>query len=63
MHLFFLVLTSAIMLTAQPKSFGPAVGTKVPDFTAPDQNGATQTFQTITGAKGAMVVFFRSADW
>jgi len=42
---------------------GPQVGTRVPDFTLKDQNGKTWTLQSIMGAKGAMLVFFRSADW
>ena len=42
---------------------GPAVGDRVPDFAAPDQAGRTQTLKSIMGAKGAMLVFYRSADW
>jgi hypothetical protein len=58
-----LVLTFVTVLAAQPNPFGTAVGTKIPDFSAPDQNGVSQRFETIKGAKGAMLVFFRSADW
>jgi hypothetical protein len=47
----------------QPAKTGPAIGSPVPDFSAPDQNGATQTLHSIAGPKGAMLVFFRSADW
>ena len=42
---------------------GPAVGDRVPDFAAPDQAGRTQTLKSIIGFKGAMLVFYRSADW
>jgi hypothetical protein len=42
---------------------GPQVGDWVPDFSLRDQNGRTQTLQSIMGAKGAMLVFVRSADW
>jgi hypothetical protein len=35
----------------------------VPDFAAPDQVGRTQTLKSIMGPKGAMLVFYRSADW
>jgi cytochrome oxidase Cu insertion factor (SCO1/SenC/PrrC family) len=42
---------------------GPQVGQQVPDFNLRDQNGQTQTLQTIMGPKGAMLVFIRSADW
>lgn len=42
---------------------GPAVGEGVPDFAAPDQMGRPQTLKSIMGTKGAMLVFYRSADW
>jgi hypothetical protein len=42
---------------------GPQVGERVPDFSLKDQNGKTWTLQSIMGAKGAMLVFLRSADW
>ena len=42
---------------------GPQVGEHVPDFSLTDQTGKTQTLKSIMGPKGAMLVFFRSADW
>jgi len=39
------------------------VGQQVPDFSLKDQNGKVWTRQSILGSKGAMLVFFRSADW
>ena len=42
---------------------GPQVGERVPDFNLKDQNGKSWTLQSILGPKGAMLVFFRSADW
>jgi peroxiredoxin len=42
---------------------GPQVGQRVPDFNLKDQNGKPWTLDSITGPKGAMLVFFRSADW
>jgi hypothetical protein len=42
---------------------GPEVGATVPDFSAPDQTGKTRTLESIMGPKGALLVFFRSADW
>ena len=56
-----LLLCSA--LTAQTIKTGPAVGEKVPSFSAPDQNGREQTLSSVAGPKGIMLVFFRSADW
>ncbi len=42
---------------------GPQVGDRVPDFQLPDQNGRSRSLASIMGAKGAMLVFIRSADW
>jgi len=42
---------------------GPAVGEKVPDFALQDQSGNQKTLRSILGPKGALLVFFRSADW
>lgn len=42
---------------------GPAVGSKVPDFTLPDQNGKQSTLHDLMGPKGMLLVFTRSADW
>ena len=44
-------------------TIGPQVGQKVPDFSLLDQTGQTQTLASILGPKGALLVFFRSADW
>ena len=42
---------------------GPEVGERIPDFAALDQNGVRRTFDQIKGPNGALVFFFRSADW
>ena len=42
---------------------GPQVGERVPDFNLKDQNGKSWNLRSIMGPKGAMLVFFRSADW
>jgi len=44
-------------------SVGLAVGQKAPAFSARDQFGNTQTLETLKGAKGTVLLFFRSADW
>lgn len=55
------------LVTAQsgPASIpsGPAVGEKIPEFEAVDQSGRRQTFATLKGAKGLLLLFHRSADW
>jgi hypothetical protein len=69
------VLLYALLLAAVPaggrasadqvdvSAVGPRVGAVVPDFQGVDQFGARQTLQSTLGPKGAMLVFFRSADW
>jgi len=42
---------------------GPAVGSRIPSFEALDQAGKKQTFDTLRGPNGAVLLFFRSADW
>jgi hypothetical protein len=42
---------------------GPEVGEKIPAFALLDQNGVRQTLESIAGPRGAMLVFYRSADW
>ena len=42
---------------------GPEVGERIPDISAVDQNGRQRNFDNIVGPNGAMILFFRSADW
>jgi hypothetical protein len=44
-------------------SIGLATGQKAPAFSARDQFGRVQTLDTLKGAKGTVLLFFRSADW
>lgn len=70
---FAVVFTaSAGLAVAQPvaapapvnvSALGPQVGQSVPDFRLTDQTGKSWTRDSIMGPKGAMLVFFRSADW
>ena len=73
MHRSFLL---AAVLLALPSQFpaaqqapvdvaalGPKVGEQLPDFRLTDQAGRTWTRESIMGPRGAMLVFFRSADW
>jgi hypothetical protein len=54
---------SVAALYGQNIKTGPGVGQAVPDFSVQDQAGRQQTLKSIMGAKGTMLVFFRSADW
>lgn len=42
---------------------GPQVGQTVPDFSLSDQTGKVWTRASIMGPKGALLLFYRSADW
>jgi len=42
---------------------GLSVGQKAPAFSARDQFGQEQRLETLTGPKGTLLLFFRSADW
>jgi len=42
---------------------GPQVGQVVPAFAGIDQFGKPRNLASSYGPKGAMLVFFRSADW
>ena len=63
MRLGTLCMLALAVLDGQNIKTGPAVGNPVPDFSAQDQEGRTQTLKSIGGPKGTMLVFFRSADW
>ena len=53
----------AIAQVSRTDKTGPTVGEVVPAFSATDQTGRIQTLASVMGTKGAMLVFFRSADW
>jgi len=55
-----LLLISAAL---NARDFGPALGSKLPGFELKDQDGKTHTLAGLLGPKGAVIVFFRSADW
>jgi hypothetical protein len=42
---------------------GPEIGTKVPDFTLPDQHGRSRALPELMGSNGLLLVFSRSANW
>lgn len=54
---------SAAPARIDPQKLGPQVGIAVPDFNLPDQRNQRRTLRSILGPKGAVLVFFRSADW
>ena len=42
---------------------GLQIGEKAPEFAATDQFGREQSNETLRGAEGTVLLFFRSADW
>jgi peroxiredoxin len=52
-----------ILLAAVALKTGPEIGTHIADFAAADQNGKRQTFASLRGPKGLVLMFVRSADW
>jgi peroxiredoxin len=57
------VFVAAINLAAQGSKAGPKIGETAPDFSLTDQTGAARTLKSVLGPNGAILVFFRSADW
>jgi len=46
-----------------PQTLGPKVGERVPEFSLLDQHGTLRSLKSTFGPTGAVLVFFRSADW
>jgi hypothetical protein len=65
MALFLAVLLGLVESTpgATPFDPGPAIGDRLPVLEAVDQEGRPQTFESLRGPKGLVLLFFRSADW
>ena len=65
LHARMILRTANLLIFIAWASFAqaPAPGSRIPELRLPDQNGTLQTFESIRGPKGAMLVFYRSADW
>ncbi|HUY18466.1 MAG TPA: hypothetical protein VMV15_04495 [Candidatus Binataceae bacterium] len=57
------VYTRFVAVTNEGFTTGPEIGTRVPEFTLPDQNGKARALGDLTGPDGLLLVFYRSADW
>ena len=66
---FLMGMASAVQAQAPERvkidlsKLGPQVGEQVPDFSLKDQAGSIWTRSSITGTRGTMLVFVRSAEW
>jgi hypothetical protein len=58
-----MMTTALLALLAAGPGVGPDVGEPIPAFELVDQEGRRQTFESLRGPKGLVLVFFRSADW
>ena len=45
------------------REYGPPVGSRMPEFELKDQAGKSHTLRSLLGPKGAVILFYRSADW
>ena len=58
-----LVALLGATVTAQSPAGGLSPGSRIPSFSLKDQNGTPRSFAEIRGPNGALLVFYRSADW
>jgi hypothetical protein len=49
--------------TVDVETVGPKLGDALPEFNLRDQSGHLQSLKSLFGSNGAIIVFFRSADW
>jgi cytochrome oxidase Cu insertion factor (SCO1/SenC/PrrC family) len=61
--LFLAPVVASAQNDSVPLPTGPAVGEKIPAFEAVDQSGRRQTFESLKGPNGLLLLFYRSADW
>ncbi|UTW54981.1 peroxiredoxin family protein [Kordiimonas sp. SCSIO 12610] len=60
----FLFLANPYSLSAEIEDIGPAIGSKIPhNLSVKDDQGNEQSFNTVVGQKGAVLIFYRSANW
>lgn len=62
-----LLLASAQRNSASERAFSPSlglgIGEKAPAFAARDQFDREQSYETLRGSNGTVLLFFRSVDW
>jgi hypothetical protein len=58
-----LIVATIDAQTPDPQTLGPKVGMRVQEFSLRDQTGTMRSLRSTFGPKGAVLVFFRSADW
>lgn len=61
--LLFAIVLGFALRSAHAADSGLQPGAKVPTFTLKDQDGNTQTLESLSGPNGLLLLFNRSADW
>ena len=56
-------LLFGVLAALGARDYGPAIGSRMPELEMRDQHGKTRTLRNVLGPKGAVILFFRSADW
>lgn len=59
----FLLLTTFAWFASAAITTGPDAGAIAPDFTLSNQLNQPTSLKSSLGPQGALLVFFRSADW
>ena len=54
---------ATLSAVAKPIDVGPAVGATVPQLSVTDTSGQSRTVASLSGERGLVLVFVRSADW
>jgi hypothetical protein len=57
--LLFLLVSYSLL----GREYGPPVGGKMAGFELPDQDGKLHNLRDLLGPQGAILWFYRSADW
>jgi hypothetical protein len=55
-----LLCTGSLLIA---RDYGPAIGARMAAFELQDQDGKARSLQSLLGPKGAVILFYRSADW
>jgi len=62
--LLLLSLFNTVAVAKPDESWGPELGSVIPDqLETRDQDGVAQSFDSLVGNKGLVLVFLRSLDW
>lgn len=59
----FTILALASLSIFDSYAQGLKIGDRIPDVQLPDQSGVMRSYPSLRGPKGAMLVFYQSADW